>query len=79
MSTPSVVSIIDMPAANNNPACQKLVAAMRDILASPAIRQKFATQGVDPGKLFGAEFASFVDAEIDKWGAVVKAANVPQE
>ncbi|WP_159009311.1 tripartite tricarboxylate transporter substrate binding protein [Bradyrhizobium sp. S69] len=68
-----------MPAANNNPACQKLVAAMRDILASPAIRQKFATQGVDPGILFGAEFASFVDAEIDKWGAVVKAANVPQE
>jgi len=68
-----------MPAANHNPACQKLVAAMRDILASPAIRQKFATQGVDPGKLFGAEFASFVDAEIDKWGAVVKAANVPQE
>jgi tripartite-type tricarboxylate transporter receptor subunit TctC len=68
-----------MPAANNNPAYQKLVAAMRDILASPAIRQKFATQGVDPGILFGAEFVSFVDAEIAKWGAVVKAANVPQE
>jgi tripartite-type tricarboxylate transporter receptor subunit TctC len=68
-----------MPAANNNPAYQKLVAAMTDILASPAIKEKFATQGVDPGKLFGAEFVSFVDAEIDKWGAVVKAANVPQE
>jgi tripartite-type tricarboxylate transporter receptor subunit TctC len=68
-----------MPAANNNPAYQKLVAAMRDILASPAIKQKFATQGVDPGTLFGAEFVSFVDAEIDKWGAVVKAANVPQQ
>jgi tripartite-type tricarboxylate transporter receptor subunit TctC len=68
-----------MPAANNNPAYQRLVAAMRDILASPAIRQKFVTQGVDPGKLFGAEFVSFVDTEIDKWGAVVKAANVPQQ
>jgi hypothetical protein len=33
----------------------------------------------DPGKLFGAEFVGFVDAEIAKWGAVVKAANVPQE
>jgi tripartite-type tricarboxylate transporter receptor subunit TctC len=68
-----------MPAANNNPAYVKLVAAMKDILASPAIREKFATQGVEPGKLFGAEFVSFVDAEIRKWGAVVRAANVPQE
>jgi tripartite-type tricarboxylate transporter receptor subunit TctC len=65
-----------MPAANNNPAYTKLVAAMRDILASPAIKEKFATQGVDPGKLSGAEFVSFVDSEIRKWGAVVKAANV---
>jgi tripartite-type tricarboxylate transporter receptor subunit TctC len=65
-----------MPAANNNPAYTKLVAAMKDILASPAIKEKFATQGVDPGKLSGAEFVSFVDTEIRKWGAVVKAANV---
>jgi tripartite-type tricarboxylate transporter receptor subunit TctC len=68
-----------MPAANNNPAYTKLVAAMKDILASPAIKEKFATQGVDPGQLFGAEFVSFVDSEINKWGAVVKAANVQQE
>jgi tripartite-type tricarboxylate transporter receptor subunit TctC len=65
-----------MPAANNNAAYTKLVAAMQEILASPAIKEKFATQGVDPGKLSGAEFVSFVDAEIKKWGAVVKAANV---
>jgi tripartite-type tricarboxylate transporter receptor subunit TctC len=52
------------------------VAAMQDILASPAIKEKFATKGVDPGKLSGAGFVSFVDAEIRKWGAVVKAANV---
>jgi tripartite-type tricarboxylate transporter receptor subunit TctC len=68
-----------MPAANNNPAYTKLVAAMKEVLASSAIREKFATQGVDPGKLFGAEFVSFVDAEIKKWGAVVKAANVQQQ
>jgi tripartite-type tricarboxylate transporter receptor subunit TctC len=68
-----------MPAANNNPAYVKLVAAMQEILASPAIRDKFATQGVEPGKLSGAEFVSFVDAEIKKWGAVVKTANVPPQ
>lgn len=68
-----------MPAANNNAAYGKLVAAMTDILASSAIREKFATQGVEPGKLAGADFSKFVDAEIKKWGAVVKTANVPQE
>lgn len=68
-----------MPAANNNPAYAKLVAAMNDILASPAIKEKFATQGVDPGKLSGTEFVGFVDSEINKWDAVVKAANVQQE
>jgi tripartite-type tricarboxylate transporter receptor subunit TctC len=65
-----------MPAASNNPAYTKLVAAMQDMLASPAIKEKFATQGVDPGKLSGAQFVGFVDSEIRKWGAVVKAANV---
>jgi tripartite-type tricarboxylate transporter receptor subunit TctC len=68
-----------MPAASGNPAYTKLVAAMKEILASPAIREKFATQGVDPGTLSGAEFVSFVDAEIKKWGAVVKTANVPPQ
>ena len=68
-----------MPAAGNNSAHTKLVAAMKDILAAPATREKFATQGVEPGKLSGAEFSAFVDTEIKKWGGVIKTANVPQE
>jgi tripartite-type tricarboxylate transporter receptor subunit TctC len=69
-----------MPAAENNPAYTKLVVVMKDILASSAIKETFATQGVDPGQLAGAEFVSFVGDEIKKWGAVVRAANLqPQE
>jgi len=68
-----------MPAANGNPAYAKMFEAMREILASPAIAEKFATQGVAPGKLAGPEFSRFVEAEIKKWAAVVKAANVPLE
>jgi tripartite-type tricarboxylate transporter receptor subunit TctC len=68
-----------MPAANDNPAYKQLVAAMKDILAMPETREKFAAQGVEPGKLFGADFTRFVDSEIKKWGAVVKTANVPQQ
>lgn len=66
-----------MPAANGNAVYGKLTAAMKEILAAPATREKFATQGVEPGKLTGADFAKFVDVEIKKWGAVVKTANVP--
>lgn len=68
-----------MPAANNNVAYTRLVAAMKEILAAPETRQKFATQGVEPGKLTGAEFTKFVDAEISKWSGVVKTAKVPQQ
>jgi tripartite-type tricarboxylate transporter receptor subunit TctC len=68
-----------MPAANGNPAYVRLTEAMKEILASPAIAEKFATQGVAPGKLAGPEFSRFVEAEIKKWAAVVKAANVPLE
>ncbi len=68
-----------MPQAKDSPVYGKLVAAIRDVLADPAIREKFASQGVEPGKLFGSDFARFVDTEIAKWGGVVKTANVPQE
>ena len=68
-----------MPQANGSPVHAKLVATMQQILAAPATREKFATQGVEPGTRTGAEFAAFVDAEITKWGAVVKTANVPLE
>jgi tripartite-type tricarboxylate transporter receptor subunit TctC len=66
-----------MPAANDNPAYARLVAAMKEVLAAPALAEKFAAEGVEPGKLFGRDFARFVDAEIGKWRAVVKFANVP--
>lgn len=68
-----------MPAANDNAAYTGMVQAMKEVLATPAIAEKFATQGVAPGKLSGAKFARYVDAEITKWSAVVKAANVPLE
>ena len=68
-----------MPAANGNPAYTRMVEVMKEILASPAIAEKFATQGVAPGKLAGPEFTRFVEAEIKKWAAVAKTANVPTQ
>ncbi|MBC7581091.1 MAG: tripartite tricarboxylate transporter substrate binding protein [Tardiphaga sp.] len=68
-----------MPRADGNPAYTRLVAAMAEILAAPATREKFAIQGVGPGQLTGAAFAAFVDSEIGKWSGVVRRAHVPQE
>ncbi|MBB5047475.1 tripartite-type tricarboxylate transporter receptor subunit TctC [Rhodopseudomonas rhenobacensis] len=68
-----------MPQAHDNPAYQRLVAAMTKILAASDTRQKFATLSAEPGTLTGAAFASFVDSEIKKWNGVVRAANVPPE
>lgn len=71
-----------MPAAKSPAevaAYDKLVAVIKDVLADPGIKEKFASQGVEPGKVFGADFTKFVDSEITKWSGVVKTANVPQE
>lgn len=68
-----------MPQANGNPVYGRLVAAMGEMMAAPVTREKFATQGVEPGRRTGTDFAAFVESEITKWGAVVKAANVPLE
>jgi tripartite-type tricarboxylate transporter receptor subunit TctC len=68
-----------MPQADGSPVYEKLVEAMREILTAPGTREKFATQGVEPGRRTGAAFAAFVDSEITKWSVVVKTSNVPQE
>jgi tripartite-type tricarboxylate transporter receptor subunit TctC len=68
-----------MPQANGNEVSKKLVAAMAEILAAPETAEKFASQGVTPGKLTGESFGKFVDSEIAKWNGVVRAANVPQQ
>lgn len=68
-----------MPAANGNAAYTKLVSALREVLQSREIKEKFATQGVEPGTLFGEEFSKFVDSETSKWADVIKTANVPLE
>jgi tripartite-type tricarboxylate transporter receptor subunit TctC len=68
-----------MPAAEGSPALTELEAAMKEILASEEIRAKFEALGLEPGKLTGAKFKEFVNAEIAKWGSVVQRANIKVE
>ena len=69
-------SRIVAPAATPTPVIAKLNAAIERILAMPEVRKKFADMGVDPVGGPPEAFARHIRAESEKWGRVVKAANI---
>lgn len=54
----------------------KIAGDVLQVLQSPAIRTQFAALGAEPGNRTQAQFASFVDAELVKWGKVISDAKV---
>jgi len=54
----------------------KLNAAVNDSLNSPQVRAALAKLAVEPKVGSPADFAVFLARETEKWGAVVKAANI---
>ncbi|GAA5235327.1 tripartite tricarboxylate transporter substrate binding protein [Verticiella sediminum] len=46
------------------------------VLRTPSIQEQFAQQGAVPGTMTQAEFARFVDAEMDKWAKVIDDAHI---
>lgn len=65
-----------MPAASNSPAQAKLVAAMKEIMASKEMKEKIAAFGAEPGELVGSDFEKFFSSELTKWGDVAKQAKI---
>ncbi|MCS6762925.1 MAG: tripartite tricarboxylate transporter substrate binding protein [Candidatus Protistobacter heckmanni] len=55
---------------------RKINADVVEALKGQKIRALFAEQGADSGTLSQPDFTRFVNAEIDKWGKVIAAANV---
>jgi len=53
-----------------------LAAEVSKVMALPDTRQKLLQLGVEPQTATGAELARFVVAERDKWGGVIRAANI---
>jgi tripartite-type tricarboxylate transporter receptor subunit TctC len=58
----------------------ELVTAMRDalsaVLKSPGVSKVLSDQGAEPGGDTPEEFGAFLRAEIERWGGVVRSANV---
>jgi tripartite-type tricarboxylate transporter receptor subunit TctC len=64
------------PAGSPNEAVERLGAELRRAVADPKVRELILAQGIEPVSSTPAEFRAFVNAELEKWARVVKAAGI---
>jgi tripartite-type tricarboxylate transporter receptor subunit TctC len=57
----------------------KLNGAINAALAGPAAKARLADLGVEPMQMSSAQFAKFIAADNEKWGKVIRAANIQLE
>ena len=64
------------PAGTPQPVVEKLNKAIADALNSPEGRKRLAEQGLEPVPNSPAQASKFVESEMQRWGAVIKAAGI---
>jgi tripartite-type tricarboxylate transporter receptor subunit TctC len=64
------------PAGTAKPIIDKLHAEMVKAMNTPELRERFANVGADTVANTPAQYGAFVESELKKWGAVIKAAGV---
>lgn len=68
------------PAKTPKPVVDKLYTVLREVLTDPEVVQRFANGGVDVrSSAAPAEFGQFMQAELTRWGAVVKSSHITAE
>lgn len=55
---------------------QKIASSTKEVVAEPAVNQKMVDRGLIPDTRGPKEWEAFIGAEIDKWGSLIKAANI---
>lgn len=70
---------IAVPAATPKPIVERLNKEINAFLISDEVRKIFDEQGAVPVPMSQEEFARFYDTEFEKWGKVVRAANIKPE
>ena len=68
-----------VPAGTSKEIVARLNAESVKAMAAPEMRERLAVEGADPTSSTTEQFRSFLQLETDKWGKVVKAANVRAE
>jgi tripartite-type tricarboxylate transporter receptor subunit TctC len=64
------------PAKTPDAIITKIHGAVVDALAKPAIREKFATQFMEPIPTTPAQFRTKIDADLARWAPVIKAIDI---
>ena len=67
------------PAATPRDIITRLNAEVVKLTATPDYRQQLEKQGFEPVTSSPDQFSSFVQAELDKWGRIIKAAGIKSE
>jgi tripartite-type tricarboxylate transporter receptor subunit TctC len=67
------------PARTPRAAIDRLAQETAKILRSPAIQERFLTQGAEPAVKMPDEFGAFVESELDKWKRLVEFAGLRTE
>ena len=70
---------IAAPKGTPQAVIDKLHAEVKKALANADLVKRFADQGAEPSGISPAEFQAFVKAETDRWGKIIKAADVKPE
>jgi tripartite-type tricarboxylate transporter receptor subunit TctC len=65
------------PAATPRPILEKLHREAVAVLKSPATRERYLSQGVEPIPSTAAHYAAYLKSETAKWTKVVRAAKIP--
>jgi tripartite-type tricarboxylate transporter receptor subunit TctC len=70
---------ISAPAGTPAPIVDRLSRELKTLLSSPDVQKLFLNEGAEADFVGPAEFGQFIEAEIIKWGKVVKEANIKVE
>ena len=68
-----------VPAGTPAPVVSRLNAALNDALREPKVAERLAALSVQAKPNSPAEFAAFFKSELDKWGRVIREANIQLE
>jgi len=67
------------PAATPRPLVSRLNGEIVRVIGIPEIREKLVAQGMEPVGSTPEELGRFMKAEVEKWGRVIKSANIRPE
>ncbi len=67
---------LDAPPGTPDPIADVIAAAVRKVMADPAIKKKYDDNGLHPATLSRADYAEFIKHDSEVWGKVIRTGNI---